>query len=351
MLETGETYQGLATGAKPGRAGEVVFNTSHSGYEEIATDPSYYSQIVVMTAPMQGNYGSRPTDWENPRIWIEGFIALEVQESGRDRQWRQALAAAGVPVLDGVDTREITMRIRSGGNPWGAIVNASDADSARAAARPLIEAGKLKPKDWCYAVSTKETRRLSGMRPSGPRVAILDFGCKENIIRETQMRASAVAVMNSRSSMAEILDFKPDTVLLSNGPGDPADVQTSIETIRSLFGKVPVFGICMGHQLLCLALGGKTYRLPFGHRGGNHPVQDTVLGQVYMTSQNHGYAVDSKSLPPEVEITHRNLYDGTVEGLRVSSKNLQSVQFHPESAPGPREAAKLFDLLVGGLAK
>lgn len=342
VLESGETYEGTWHGGEP-RAGEVVFNTSHAGYEEIATDPSYYMQIMVMTAPMQGNYGISRGAWESRRMWIEGFVSLEVQESARDTSWKSQLLEAGIPILTELDTRQIVMRLRDLGTPWGALVAADDAPSARARAMSLIEKRKRGDKDWVFQVTRKEAEFHKGAMAQGPRVAVLDFGCKENTVRELVARSREVAVFPSRTDAKVIRDWAPDGILLSNGPGDPADVQVATETVKSLLGWKPIFGICMGNQILALALGARTYKLKFGHRGGNHPVRDLLLNEIYMTSQNHGYAIDKNSLPEGVRVTHVNLNDDTVEGIECAAKKCFSVQYHPESRPGPHEASRLFD--------
>ncbi len=345
VLETGELYSGLWHGGES-RAGEVVFNTSHSGYEEIATDPSYFSQIVVMTAPMQGNYGVDREVWESRRFWIEGFICLQVQDSPRDQTWKQRLIENKIPLLTEIDTRALVLRLRNGGTPWGALVQAKTETEAREKAQSLINEKKTLEKDWVYLVSRKEKERRRGNELTGPRVAVLDFGSKENILRELQGRCSEITLFPSRTSSQEILAGKPDGVLLTNGPGDPADVQVAIQTVRELIGHVPVFGICMGHQILALALGAKTYKLKFGHRGSNHPIRDELLRQIYVTSQNHGYAVEKSSLPPDVQVTQTNLNDGTVAGFYSEKRKCLGIQYHPESCPGPHEASGLFDFFA-----
>lgn len=345
VLETGETYSGDWRGGAD-RAGEVVFNTSHCGYEEIATDPSYFSQIMVMTAPMQGNYGVDRSFWESRQLWIEGFVCTQVQKSQRDSSWIERLNESGVGCLDNLNTREIVLRLREGGVTWGALVQGDNKELAVKKAAELIQSKKSEETDWVHRVSVNEVSEVQGENPKGPRVAVLDFGCKENILRHLRKDCSSLAVFPSRSSAQEILAWNPDGVMLSNGPGDPSQVQSAVETVRSLLGQKFIFGICMGHQILSLALGAKTFKLKFGHRGGNHPVKDQVLQQIYMTSQNHGYAVEANSLPEGIEVTHINLNDQTVSGIRCLDKKCMSVQFHPESHPGPRDAENLFKYFI-----
>ena len=343
-LETGETFRGLFLGGAE-RAGELVFNTSHSGYEEMATDPSYFNQILVMTAPQQGNYGADDSVWESRKLHIQGLICLEMQ-GGENSFWRNKLIAHGVPVLSGVDTRSVVLRLRTKGSVWGAVVCSEDPAGARKTAKAFIQARKKMEKDWPFIVADKNIRELKGEKAQGPKIAVMDFGCKENILKELLQRASLVRVFPPRTKAEEILNWNPSALLLSNGPGDPAEVKHSLEIIKELKGKLFIFGICMGHQLLALALGGATYKLKFGHRGSNHPVKDKLLDKIYVTSQNHGYAVEEKSLPKDIEITHINLNDHTVEGFFSKKHRCMGVQFHPESSPGPNCSNDLFDFFT-----
>lgn len=349
VLEDGECFEGSKIKEQdtfPEKAGEVVFNTSHSGYEEIATDPSYFSQIIVMTAPMQGNYGVDKEVWESQQMWIQGFVCVQLQNTKRENTWAKRLVENQVPILTEVDTRRLVVKLRSQGTPWGAIVSGKTEDEARAKALALITKQKNIENDWVYLCSRKKIEDHLGKNPKGPRVALLDFGAKENILRELLARCSHIRVFPSRTDSKTISDWKPDSLMLTNGPGDPAAVQVAPETIRHFLGKIPIFGICMGHQVLSLAMGAKTYKMKFGHRGANHPIRDELLNQIYMSSQNHGYAVLDESLPKEVTVTHRNLNDQTVAGFYSKKLNCLGIQYHPESHPGPHEASRLFDYFV-----
>lgn len=344
-LETGELFEGKWNGrvlpAKD-RVGEVVFNTSHSGYEEIATDPSYMNQIVVMTAPMMGNYAVDKSVWESRRLWIEGFICVQVQNTPRDSAWIDRLDEANIPLGSDFDTRRIVMRLRSQGTPWGALFSANTTEEAKQKGQQLLQKRVVPEKDWVWLASRKETEVIPGHLNSGKKIAMLDFGCKQNIIRDLLPYCAEIKIFSSRASVSEIEQYNPDALMLTNGPGDPADVQVAPQTVKHFLGKKPIFGICMGHQVLALAMGAKTYKLKFGHRGSNHPIQDSLLNQVYISSQNHGYAVDASTLPAAVKVTQTNLNDNTVAGFYSKEWNCLGIQYHPESCPGPHDAKGLF---------
>ncbi len=342
VLESGKVFQGQFMGQKES-VGEVVFNTSHSGYEEMATDPSYYNQILVMTAPMQGNYGESNEVWESENIWIKGFVCLEIQQSTRESSWQQKLNANGCPVFHEVDTRKLVLHLREQGTVWGALVNGVDEASIARGQEMIAQNKASSSQDWTQKVCTSEPYTLEGKDKLGPKVAMIDFGCKKNILRELQKRSREIKVFPSTVAASEILQWDPNAVFLSNGPGDPSFVDQGTETVKELLGKKYIFGICMGHQVLARALGGRTYKLKFGHRGSNHPIRDSITNTIYMSAQNHGYAVDEKSMPSDIEVTHLNLNDNVVSGIKCERLSCASVQFHPESHPGPHDAAKIFE--------
>jgi len=351
VLETGEVFPGVwyeLNQEIPSHAGELVFNTSHSGYQEIASDPSYFGQILIMTAPMQGNYGQHNEDKESKKYWIEGFVCLEIET--RSEIWMRELLEKDIPVLSEVDTRALTLRLREGGVTWGGLCQAETPEEAREKISSVIARKKeLMGQDWTQLVCCTEPVTMKGSGQPSLRIAVLDFGIKQNILRELQKRAGEIKVFPSGATADEIRSYNPSGVLLSNGPGDPAWVKKGTETVRELLGWRPIFGICMGHQVLSLALGAKTFKMKFGHHGGNHPVRDLLLEKVYITSQNHGYAVDPETLPSDARVTQINLYDKSVEGFECPQKKCFSVQYHPESAPGPNDARNLFDLFVESL--
>ena len=346
ILETGEIFKGLLSDAFT-QAGEVVFNTSHSGYEEIATDPSYYNQILVMTAPLQGNYGADLKFWQSEKIWIKAFICLELQNSQRDQLWLKTLTEHKIPILSGVDTRKLVLRLRRKGVIWGLVAPLSQQISVR----QMIQQEREQPKDWTKFVSVSEPKEFKGRKRAGLKIALIDFGFKKSILEELLKRASSVCLFPPNSSFKLIQNWKPSAVVLSNGPGDPKEVKEGTQLVKKLIGFKPIFGICMGHQILSQALGGETYKLKFGHRGSNHPIQDKLLNRIYISAQNHGYSVNPETLPEEVLVSHVNLNDRTVAGLFSKKHKCLSVQFHPENKPGPTEATALFDYFIKNLVK
>jgi carbamoyl-phosphate synthase small subunit len=358
VLADGTTFRGRAFGADGERTGEVVFNTSLSGYQEIATDPSYAGQIVCLTYPLIGNYGVNLDDPEHDRPWIEGLVVRELSPSVSNYRSTDDLdaylRAAGVVGIDGVDTRRLVRRLRIDGAVNG-VVSSVDLDE-----RSLLEKARAARdmngldlvKDVTCASGCDWTEGYPADLAPGPsmaaggkrhRVVAVDYGMKHNILRSLVAAGFDPHVVPATETAKAILERKPAGVFLSNGPGDPAAVTYAIRTIRELLGKVPVFGICLGHQLMALAAGAKTYKLKFGHRGGNQPVQDLDTGKVEITSQNHGFAVDVPSLEHSgFRATHTNLNDGTNEGIASEARQAFAVQYHPEAAPGPHDALHLF---------
>ena len=358
-LEDGTWFRGVAVGASGEAGGEVVFNTSMSGYQEVLTDPSYSGQIVTMTCPEIGNYGVSPNDVESRAPQVAGFIIRA--ESPVASNWRaestlrEYLVANRIVTISDIDTRALTRRLRSGGVMRGGIMTGNALDPAalveRARSLPTMEGSDLvrdvtcrsafdwpqeDPDEFGIAIERRSKRRL--------KVAAYDFGMKWNILRRLSAHGCDVRVFPATTPAAELLATNPDGIFLSNGPGDPAPLTYAIENAKTLIASnVPTFGICLGHQILGLAMGGETFKLKFGHRGANHPVKKIETGKVEITSQNHGFAVDPKSLPEDVAVTHVNLYDGTVEGLRHKTKPVFCVQYHPEASPGPHDADYLFD--------
>ena len=364
VLEDGTWYRGVAAGA-PGEAqGEVVFNTSLTGYQEVLTDPSYAGQIVTMTAPQIGNYGVTDGDDESRGPRVAGFIMREA--SPRASNWRadstlrEYLVKHGIVAIADIDTRALTRVLRSAGVMRGIIATgpvdpAALTDKARAI--PKMEGSDLvkgvtclAPYEWrtMSAASGETDQREFGIAPQRVaerrlRVAAYDLGIKYNILRRLDWYGCDVTVFPAQAPAADLLASGPDGIFLSNGPGDPAALTYAIENVRELVAsELPMFGICLGHQVLGLALGGSTFKLKFGHRGANHPVKELQSGKVEITSQNHGFAVDPTSLPDDVTVTHENLYDGTVEGFRHTTRPIFSVQYHPEASPGPHDADYLF---------
>jgi carbamoyl-phosphate synthase small subunit len=346
----------------PGECGgEVVFNTAMTGYQEILTDPSYKGQIVTMTYPLMGNYGVNREDLESRGVQVEGFIVKEYHPYPSN--WRAQgnladyLKASGRLGVEGFDTRAITKRLREVGAMRG-IISTTDLDPAslvsRARELPSMEGQDLVPLVTCalpywwpdFPAPDREPMDLATLwaQKPGKKVVLYDYGVKFNIIRRLNARGLNVLVVPATTPAPAILALKPDGIVLSNGPGDPAAVTYAIDNVRQCLGAQPLFGICLGHQLLGLALGGRTFKLKFGHRGANQPVKNKLSGRVEITSQNHGFAVDLASIPdPAVELTHINLNDGTLEGLRHPKLRAFSVQYHPEASPGPHDADYLFE--------
>jgi carbamoyl-phosphate synthase small subunit len=358
-LEDGTWYSGLASGAEGLTGGEVVFNTAMTGYQEVLTDPSYAGQIVTMTCPEIGNYGVSSGDVESRAPQVAGFIVRE--ESAVASNWRAQgtlrdyLVANRIVAISDIDTRALTRRLRTGGVMRGVIATGDQLDPAalvdRANALPQMEGSDLvrivtseHPFDWPLEDPGEFQVVPAGRVGRRLRIAAYDFGMKWNILRRLSAHGCDVRVYPASTPASDLLATRPDGVFLSNGPGDPAPLTYAIENAKALVAaNVPVFGICLGHQILGLAMGGSTFKLKFGHRGANHPVKKLDTGKIEITSQNHGFAVDPESLPADVAVTHVNLYDGTVEGLRHRSRPVFSVQYHPEASPGPHDADYLFD--------
>jgi carbamoyl-phosphate synthase small subunit len=361
-LEDGTVFEGRAFGASAERTGEVVFNTSITGYQEIFTDPSYAGQIVILTYPQIGNYGTTPDDSEAARPYIEGLVVREfssISSNWRSREHAgEFLGSHNIPVIAEVDTRRLVRHLRTRGVMRGALSGAGGDP------RELVEKARSSPSmaglELATRVSTKQRYTWTAPveacspadrvgAPAEPRfnVVAYDYGIKRNILRRLVHVGCRVTVVPADTTAEDVLALAPDGVFLSNGPGDPEPLRFQAAQVRSLLGKVPVFGICLGHQVLGLALGGKTYKLKFGHRGANHPVINKVTNKVEITSHNHGFAVDPDSLKSsEVELTHINLNDHTLEGFRHRSLPAFCVQYHPEAAPGPHDSRYLFDDFV-----
>jgi carbamoyl-phosphate synthase small subunit len=361
-LEDGRIFLGKSYGARAEALGEVVFNTSLTGYQEIFTDPSYAGQIVVLTNPHIGNYGTTPSDAESKKPYIEGLVTREF--SPLSSNWRSTQVADeyleryNVPVIAEIDTRAVVRHLRANGVMRGVIASGEnlDKDALIAKARSIR---KMDGTDLASVVSTKDIYEWDAKEPKNQtgdsllpaaedqnkpqmHVVAYDFGIKENILRMLTRENCRVTVVPARTSAADVLAMNPDGVFFSNGPGDPEPLEYAQENIRELKGKKPMFGICLGHQLFGLALGGRTYKLKFGHHGGNHPIMNHQTGKVEITAQNHNFNVDPESLPSDVEKTHTNLNDQTLAGLRHKTDPMFSVQYHPEASPGPHDSHYLF---------
>jgi carbamoyl-phosphate synthase small subunit len=367
-LEDGRVWRGRGFGASQQVVGEVVFNTSMTGYQEILTDPSYCGQIITMTYPLIGNYGVNNQDVESRRVFAEGFVVRELSRAVSN--WRaegsldQYLKASGIPGISDIDTRSLVRHIRERGSMRGCLsTRGSSPEEVIAQARSAPEMVGLdlasvvtcqQPYSWSDDQSSAygSPARLhpgftsASSAPARFHVVAYDFGLKYNSLRNLAALGCRVTVVPAGTSAEQVDELKPDGVWLSNGPGDPEPLTGVISNLRKLIGRYPIFGICLGHQLLGLAMGGRTYKLPFGHHGANQPVKDLATGRIEITAQNHGFAVDADSLPSDCEVTHLNLNDNTVEGLKHRSLPVYSVQYHPEAGPGPHDASHLFERFV-----
>jgi carbamoyl-phosphate synthase small subunit len=373
-LENGRFFEGESFGATGTCVGEICFNTAMTGYQEVLTDPSYRGQIVAMTYPLIGNYGTNSLDQESRSPHVRGFVIEELSELPSN--WRSEMSLDeylrewNIPAVQGIDTRALTRHLRTLGAMKACLT--TDEISTEEATQRAIEGEGVIGMDFVREVSTPEAYQWDPKdelskpwtiangnetnRPSLPsirfRIAAYDYGIKQNILRLLRQKGFGVTVVPASTTAQEVLALNPDGVFLSNGPGDPAALPYAHKAVRDLMGKTPIFGICLGHQILGFAFGGSTFKLKFGHRGANQPVKDLKSGKVAITAQNHGFAVDPESLPSNVEVTHINLNDGTVEGMRHTELPIFSVQYHPEAAPGPHDASYFFgqfaDLIESG---
>lgn len=342
ILENGTVFSGKAFGYMKEAVGEVVFNTGMTGYQEILTDPSYYGQMVTMTYPLIGNYGLNLDDNESSDIKVKGFIIRE--KCDIPSNWRcefeldEYLERHKVMGIEDIDTRALTKMIRDHGTMKG-IITIEDLSKEEV----KTKLAEYQNNEAVNKVTTQVTKEIDG---ENIHIAAIDFGIKNNILRSFKHRNCKVTIFPALTKAEEILAVNPDGIFLSNGPGDPKDIPEVVEEIKKLFGKKPITGICLGHQLIALALGGDTQKLKFGHRGANHPVKDLTTGKVMITSQNHGYVVDEEGLPEGVKVTHVNLNDSTVEGMKHEGYKIYSIQFHPEACPGPHDTDPIFDEFI-----
>lgn len=346
VLEDGEEYYGYGFGADKEAICEIVFNTSMVGYQEIVSDPSYTYQMVVMTYPLIGNYGITDDDYETKQPTIGGMIVREYNDLPSNFRYTKTLSEYleenNIPGIAGIDTRKLTRSIREKGSRK---VMITDSKTSKKEALKKLQETAI-PKDAVAKVSCKKKWYARTANPNYHVVAV-DCGIKLNIVRSLNKRGCNVTVVPYHTSAKEMIDLKPDGIFLSNGPGDPEEVKEVIKLVKELRGKYPIFGICLGHQIISLAYGAKTYKMKFGHRGGNHPVKNLATGKIEITSQNHSFAVDEKSLSKtDLVVTHKNILDDTIEGVECKKDKVFSVQYHPESAPGPQDSGYLFDQFV-----
>ena len=345
-LEDGSIYEGKGFGRVGTTFGELVFNTSMTGYQEILTDPSYAGQIINMTYPLIGNYGVNKVENESSKIHAKGFIVKNISTNPSnymsENNINEMLEGMGIVGIYGVDTRSITKKIRNNGVLKCVISNEGlSIDEVKKLLKYEIK------DDWMKDVSTKEVTHIPG---DGPKVALVDFGVKANIINNLKIKGCDITIFPYNASFEEIMNINPSGVLLSNGPGDPKEVKEAIETAKKLIQKIPILGICLGHQILALAVDGDTHKMKYGHRGGNHGVYDIERDKSYITSQNHGYTVDPESIKDkDMIVTHINLNDNTVEGMKHKYLPVFSVQFHPEGSPGPEDSSYIFDKFISVL--